>query len=196
MTQQSNSTRRRFLYLTSGAAIMGSAGCIGEEEDVTEDTEEDTENTEGDTEEEEMQADDDQAEDTEEEDDWATVTISNEDGMTLAVIDAELAVTAEELRTGLSEHESLDENEGMLFIYDSEDDRTFAMPNMDFPIDIIFINSDGEITTIYEAPTEEDQTDLTEYSGRAQWVLEVRYEYSVDNGIDNGDRVEIDYHDN
>jgi uncharacterized membrane protein (UPF0127 family) len=192
MTQQSNSTRRQFLYLTSSAAIVGSAGCIGEEE-TTENTEEDTENTEGDDEEDEMQADDDQAENIEEDDDWATVTISDEDGTMLAVVDAELAVTSEELRTGLSEHESLGDDEGMLFVYDSEDDRTFGMPNMDFPIDIIFVNSDREITTIYEAPTEDDQSDLTEYSGRAQWVLEVRYEYSVDNEVSEGDRVEIDY---
>lgn len=44
---------------------------------------------------------------------------------------------------GLSETESLAENQGMIFIFDKPDYYSFWMKNMKFPIDIIFINKDN-----------------------------------------------------
>ena len=42
---------------------------------------------------------------------------------------------------GLSNRENLEENKGMLFIFDDSDYRTFNMQDMNFSIDIIFINN-------------------------------------------------------
>lgn len=175
-------TRRWFLHLTGGTTITGLAGCIGEESaDEHEDEGMDT----NDDEDEEIDENDDR------EDDWATVTISDGSETTLAVVEAEIAATDEERYTGLSDHDSLDKDEGMLFVYESEAERGFVMRDMDFPIDIIFISADRRITTIYEAPVEDDQSDLTEYRGPAQWVLEVSRGYAADNEIDDSDYVEI-----
>lgn len=124
--------------------------------------------------------------------DRATVTITDENGTTLATVDAEVADTPDERYVGLSRHDSLGEDEGMLFVFDDETERTFVMRDMDFPIDVIFVDGDGRITTIYEAPVE-DGFPLTRYRGRARWVLEVRYGYAEENGISAGDRVSIDY---
>jgi uncharacterized membrane protein (UPF0127 family) len=123
----------------------------------------------------------------------ATVTITNGDGETLATVDSEVADTPPERYTGLSDHESLGNDEGMLFVFERESTQSFVMRDMAFPIDIIFIDESGEITTIHEAPVEEDDSDLTSYRGEAQWVLEVNYGYAAEHGISEGDRVEIEY---
>lgn len=123
----------------------------------------------------------------------ATVTITDSEGETLASVESEVADTPPERYTGLSDHESLGENEGMLFVFERESTQSFVMRDMAFPIDIIFISENGEITTIHEAPVEEDDSDLTSYRGEAQWVLEVNYGYAAEHGISEGDRVEIEY---
>ncbi|MEM4781029.1 MAG: DUF192 domain-containing protein [Halalkalicoccus sp.] len=126
--------------------------------------------------------------------DAATVTITDaETGETLAVVESEVADTPPERYTGLSDHESLGTDEGMLFVFEREGTQSFVMRDMAFPIDMIFIGADGTITTIHEAPVEEDDSDLTTYRGEAKWVLEVNYGYAAENGIAEGDRVEIAY---
>lgn len=122
----------------------------------------------------------------------ATVTITDE-GETLATVDAEVADTPPQRHTGLSDHESLGADEGMLFVFERESTRSFVMRDMAFPIDMIFVGGDGRITAVHEAPREEDQSDLRSYRGEAKWVLEVNYGYADENGITEGDRVEIDY---
>ncbi|MEX0920204.1 MAG: DUF192 domain-containing protein [Candidatus Pacearchaeota archaeon] len=62
----------------------------------------------------------------------------------------EIAETPEERRIGLSEHESLGEDEGMFFIFEEETRSGFWMKDMDFPIDIMWIDSDFEIIGIEE----------------------------------------------
>ncbi len=124
--------------------------------------------------------------------DDATVRISDENGTELAVVHATVADTPQDRYVGLSDTDSLSEHQGMLFVFDDEDERAFVMRDMDFPIDIIFIGADGRITTIHEAPVEEGSYS-TRYRGEAQWVLEVNYGYAEDHGIGVGDVVTIEY---
>ncbi|SDK45805.1 DUF192 domain-containing protein [Natronorubrum texcoconense] len=116
-------------------------------------------------------------------------------GDELAVIDAEVADTRAERYTGLSDHDSLADGEGMLFVHSSEGERTYVMREMDFDIDIIFVDADREITSIEEArapETDEDGEDL-EHTGQAQYVLEVPRGYADGMGIEPGDVIEIEY---
>ena len=115
-----------------------------------------------------------------------------------AVIDVEVADDRRERITGLSNHDSLEPGNGMLFVHESEQDLTYVMREMDFDIDIIFIGADGEITMIHHARApgpNEDGNDL-EYSGRGKWVLEVPRGYTNETGIEVGDEVEIDLESN
>ncbi len=123
--------------------------------------------------------------------DRATVTVSEGDE-TLATVEAEVADTPPERYTGLSDHESLDSDEGMLFVFEHESTRSFVMRDMAFAIDMIFVGEDGRITEIHEAPVEDDGPDLTRYRGEAKWVLEVEYGYADEHGISEGDRVEVE----
>jgi uncharacterized membrane protein (UPF0127 family) len=120
------------------------------------------------------------------------VVIETEAGAEPGTVTVELAETAEERYTGLSEHESLGPNEGMLFVYENEAMRTFVMRSMSFPIDIVFVGADGRITQIHHAPVEDDNEDLTEYGGVGQWVLEVPYNWTTEHGVEVGDRVHIE----
>ncbi|OAQ51384.1 hypothetical protein HTG_16965 [Natrinema mahii] len=111
-----------------------------------------------------------------------------------AVVDVEVADDRSERYTGLSDHDSLERGTGMLFVHNREQKLTYVMREMDFDIDIIFIDADGEITRIHHARAPEageDGEDL-EYSGRGKWVLEVPRGYANETGIEVGDRVEID----
>lgn len=117
--------------------------------------------------------------------------VDAETNETLGTVSVEIADTRGERYTGLSDHESLGDDEGMLFVYGSEGGRDYVMRSMDFPIDIVFVGADGRITAVHHAQTEPDNQDLTQYSGRGKWVLEVPYEWTDEHGVEEGDRVVV-----
>lgn len=126
----------------------------------------------------------------------AEVTVFDGDGQVLATIYARIADNFTERYQGLSGTENLEEGRGMLFVFDWEGRRNFVMRGMNYGLDMIFIGSDLTITAIHEAPLPPEGTpegELTVYSGRAQWVLEVPLGYSSSKDISVGDRVEINY---
>ena len=55
-----------------------------------------------------------------------------------------LSTTPDSQSKGLAIKDSLNENEGMLFIFESPQKYSFWMKDMKFPIDIIWINSDWQ----------------------------------------------------
>jgi len=126
----------------------------------------------------------------------ATVTlVDGETGERLARVDVEVADTRKERYTGLSNHDSLANGSGMLFIHDGEASRTYVMRKMDFPIDIVFVGADRRVTAIHHARApgpNEDGNDIR-YSGYAKYVLEVPRGYADEIGLSVGDRIEIDY---
>ncbi|GAD53537.1 hypothetical protein MBEHAL_2297 [Halarchaeum acidiphilum MH1-52-1] len=121
----------------------------------------------------------------------ATVTVSEANGTTIGVVHARVADSATERYRGLSGTESLANGTGMWFVYESEGARAYVMRDMRYPLDMVFVGSDGRITKIHHAPTEEPP--YREYTGRARWVLEVPYGWTTRHGIDAGDRVTIEY---
>lgn len=124
-------------------------------------------------------------------DDVAIVTFRTESGETLGEVRAMVADSYNERYTGLSDTDSLGPNEGMVFVYPAEGDRTYVMRDMDFPLDMIFVGSDGRITAIYHAPVEGD-SDLTRYSARAKWVIEVNEGWTTEHDVSEGDLVRVD----
>mgnify|MGYP000047143883 CR=1 FL=1 len=120
------------------------------------------------------------------------VFVADEDGTELGNVTVEVADTQSERYTGLSEHESLGPNEGMLFVYDSEASHAYVMRSMAFPIDIVYVGANGRITSIHHAPVEEDNEDLTRYRGVGRWVLEVPYDWTTEHGVEVGDRIRIE----
>ena len=62
----------------------------------------------------------------------------------------EVARTSTQMRRGLMFRDSMPENHGMLFIYIPERVATMWMKNTILPLDMLFINQNGEIITIAE----------------------------------------------
>ncbi|AFK18209.1 DUF192 domain-containing protein [Haloferax mediterranei ATCC 33500] len=121
--------------------------------------------------------------------------VDTETGETLTTVDARVADTYPKRYIGLSEAESLGANEGMWFIHDNTGTYAYAMRDMDFPLDIIFVAENGTITRIHHAETEPEATseaDLTRYRGTGKYVLEVPYGYTNRTEIDVGDRIVAD----
>lgn len=59
-----------------------------------------------------------------------------------------VADTSDERARGLQGRRSLDPGEGMLFVFDDLEVRTFAMKEVTFPIDVVFIGADMRVTAI------------------------------------------------
>lgn len=160
--------RRRLLGLAAAIGATGLTGCVGRLSAVA------AQNT-GDYE-------------------RATVVVRDEAGTTLARVRVRLADTQTKRFVGLSDTASLGEDEGMLFIHDSEGEYAYVMRDMDFPLDIVFADADGLVTTIHHAPLPPEETgerDLARYRGRGKYVLEVPYDYTTDHCISAGDRLDI-----
>jgi len=121
---------------------------------------------------------------------YDTTTVEAVDGETdesLATVDARLADDTLKRYVGLSSTDELADDEGMLFVHDDADEYAYVMRNMAFPIDILFVASDGTVTEIHEA--EPESRPLTEYRGTGQYVLEVPRGWSDRNGVEPGDRL-------
>lgn len=97
----------------------------------------------------------------------------------------EVARTEEEKIKGLQEKESLGENEGMLFIYDEPQELAFWMKDTAIPLDIVFIDEDGEVISVQQGQPY-DET-LLEEDG-VMYVLEV----NQNSGIQPGDELDTE----
>jgi hypothetical protein len=62
---------------------------------------------------------------------------------------------------------------------------------MAFPLDIVFVATNGTVTEVHHAAVEPNATgdELTRYRGQGRYVLEVPRGYANATGLDVGDRV-------
>ena len=96
-----------------------------------------------------------------------------------------VAQTEDEKATGLMNVEEMDNNEGMLFIYDTPQTLEFWMKDTEIPLDIIFIDSDWEVKKIAKG----DPFDETIIScDNVQYVLEL----NQNSGVQVGDEIDIE----
>ena len=96
-----------------------------------------------------------------------------------------IAKSEEDKRQGLMYVENLPPDEGMLFVWDSEDTRQMWMKNTLIPLDMIAINDDDEVIMVYPA-SPKDETLIPFMS--TKYILEV----NQNSGIKIGDDFEID----
>ena len=96
-----------------------------------------------------------------------------------------VAQTEDEKATGLMNVEEMDDNEGMLFLYDTPQTLEFWMKDTEIPLDIIFIDSDWEVKKIAKG-NPFDETILS--CDDVQYVLEL----NQNSGVQVGDEIDIE----
>lgn len=104
-------------------------------------------------------------------------------------ITVEIADTQEAQEKGLMGRESLDEDRGMLFVYDRDSRKSFWMKNTKIPLSIAYIATDGTIREIYDMEPLSTRIVDSRYSVR--YVLEVNQGAFQRHGIKEGDKVEF-----
>jgi uncharacterized membrane protein (UPF0127 family) len=105
---------------------------------------------------------------------------------------AEVADTEEKITQGLSGRDSLKENEGMYFILGEKKSVTFWMKGMQFPIDIIWIDSGEIIGIVKNAPIPKGNITPTFSSpSPVTHVLEINAGLTSKYNIQAGDSVTV-----
>jgi len=108
-------------------------------------------------------------------------------------VDAEVASTPEQWKTGLMYRETLAEGHGMLFVFPDSQIRSFWMKNTLVPLDIIFIGADKKVVSISQAGPCTSLLCENYVSERpAMYVLEVSRGFAEQYGISRGDIIEFD----
>ncbi len=110
------------------------------------------------------------------------------------IIEVEIAGTAETHYRGLSNRKNLCENCGMLFVFPDKKERTFVMRNMNFPLDIIWIDDD-KIVKIDKNLPPEGKNPANNYNSGApvNYVLEVNGGFADKNNIKTGNKITLNY---
>jgi len=104
---------------------------------------------------------------------------------------AEVADTPELRELGLSYRDRLEENTGMVFIFDTPTATSFWMKDMNFSIDIVWIRADGAIVDITENLAPETYPDTFRPKAPVQYVLEVNAGWAKEHNVSIGDKVEF-----
>lgn len=103
----------------------------------------------------------------------------------------EIVDNDEKRRLGLSGRKSLGKNEGMLFIFSLPARHSFWMKDMNFPLDIIWINENNQILAVSKNIVPETYPASFSPSEPVKYVLEVNAGWAEKNDIKTGDLLEI-----
>ena len=106
----------------------------------------------------------------------------------LAQFNIEIADDEFQRQTGLMNRHSMNYDQAMLFIFDDEQYRSFYMKNTYIPLDIIYIDKDGEIVSFQYDAKPLDESSLPS-NVPAKYVLEInaglaeQYDLQIDDKI-------------
>ena len=99
----------------------------------------------------------------------------------------EIPVTPTEFKLGLMFRESLDEDCGMLFVFEESSEKSFHMNHTQIPLDIAFINASGIVESIKEL---QPLNPVPVYSdAEVLYALEVNRGWFTENNVNIGDQI-------
>lgn len=108
---------------------------------------------------------------------------------TLKHLEIETAISSYEQQTGLMYRKQMQENRGMLFIYENERPRpNFYMKNTYIPLDLIYFNSNNIVVDINEDAKPLNESPILSQAP-AQYVLEVNGNKAQAWNISKGDSI-------
>jgi uncharacterized protein len=100
----------------------------------------------------------------------------------------EVVSTPETRATGLMNRFSLQQDHGMLFVFEAPQPLAFWMKNTYVPLSIAFIDAHGRIINIEDMRPQDESTHLSK--GMALYAIEMRQGWFAAKGIGVGDGVE------
>lgn len=121
------------------------------------------------------------------------VIITNQAGDDV-IVNVEVADTKKSQAQGLSDRKELKNGDGMLFIFPGKEIRSFWMKNMNFGLDIIWLDGD-EITKISQnlPPEGGVPQNVYESGNPVNYVLEVPAGFCEKNNIKIGNKIFYNY---
>ncbi|WNJ19227.1 DUF192 domain-containing protein [Pontibacter sp. G13] len=102
----------------------------------------------------------------------------------------EIADNEQETTQGLMYRKFMEEDQGMLFLFDSMEPRSFWMKNTHISLDIIYVDEYYRIVSIAKQTTPYSEISIPS-EAPAQYVVEVNAGYCDRHGIQKGDRVQF-----
>ncbi|MCP5467974.1 MAG: DUF192 domain-containing protein [Deltaproteobacteria bacterium] len=119
-----------------------------------------------------------------------TINILDAQEKVIAHFEVEIADSPQEISQGLMYRQELDQDRGMLFIFNELNETPFWMKNTLIPLDIIFIGADKKIISIIQSAT--PQTTTPRYAEAPYlYVLEINGGLSQELGISPGQQLEF-----
>lgn len=109
-------------------------------------------------------------------------------------VDVEIADTEALRQLGLMHRQQLDEDQGMLFVYQNQAVRAVWMKNTFIPLDVLFLSSDGTVLSILPnlQPCKKDPCPVFTSRGNAQYMLEVVAGFIEKHRIELGQKLFLD----
>lgn len=105
-------------------------------------------------------------------------------------LNIEIADDDYQTETGLMYRKSMEDNQGMLFIFPDSKYRYFYMRNTEIPLDIIYIDKNLSIVSIQKNAKPFDETSLPS-EGPAKYVLEINGGLSTSWDLQKGDKIQF-----
>lgn len=104
---------------------------------------------------------------------------------------AELAITPEEMTTGLMHRAELASDHGMLFVYEGPGRRSFWMKNTHIPLDLGFFTADGQLQEIAQL-TPYDLTPVQSRKSDIVYALEMNRGWFERQGLQPGAMLDME----
>ena len=111
-------------------------------------------------------------------------------GDTIRKIDIEIADIESERTIGLMHRWSMPDTQGMLFIFEEEEPRSFWMHNTLMGLDILYIKQDDTIESIAKYCVPKSDRSIPS-KGPALYVLELIEGFCDIHGVEVGDRIDF-----
>lgn len=112
----------------------------------------------------------------------------NSEGEVITTLRYATADDPEERNQGLMDVRFMPQDAGMVFFFDLEEPQSFWMANTPLPLDIMYVNSDSVIVSIYQNTVPFSQTTLPSGSP-AKYVIETNGGFSITHDIRQGMKV-------
>lgn len=103
-------------------------------------------------------------------------------------VSAEMAISQQQIATGMMHRKSLGENEGMLFIFSEPKKAAFYMRNTIVPLTVAYLGSSGVIMELHDLEPK-NETPVEAKSDLVRFVLEMPRGWFKKNGITETQKV-------